>query len=136
MHRRGFLAAAAGTLARPALGGTAKTLSCVPRNALSSIDPIWTSARIARNMGFMVFDMLYGRDENNVPRPQMIESGIAKDGAKRWTLRLRDGLRWHDGEKVLSRDCAAGCGAIRAVSHWRNGSTRLKRQTIACWCFG
>ena len=107
MNRRGFLAAAASTLARPALGGTAKTLSCVPQNALNSIDPIWTSAQIARNMGFMVFDMLYGRDENNIPRPQMVESGIAEDGAKRWTLRLRDRLRWHDGAPVLSRDCAA-----------------------------
>jgi hypothetical protein len=107
MHRRGFMAAAASTLARPAPGATSKTLSCVPRNALNSIDPILTTAQIARNMGFMVFDMLYGRDEHNVPRPRMIESGLSEDGAKRWTLRLRDGLRWHDGEKVLSRDCAA-----------------------------
>ncbi len=108
MNRRGLLAAAAaGTLARPALGQKTKTLVCVPQNPLSSFDPVWTSAQIARNAGYMIFDLLYGRDENNVPRPQMIESGVMDADAKRWTLRLRDGLKWHDGEKVLARDCAA-----------------------------
>ena len=108
MNRRGLIAgAAAGLLARPALGGKAQTLVCVPQNPLSSFDPIWTSAQIARNAGYMIFDMLYGRDENNVPRPQMIESGVMEPDAKRWTLRLRENLTFHDGERVLARDCAA-----------------------------
>jgi peptide/nickel transport system substrate-binding protein len=89
MNRRGPLAGgAASALGRPALAGKTQTLVCVPQNALNSIDPIWTTAQIARNMGFMVFDMLYDRDENNVPRPQMIESGVADDGSA-W----RDNLR-------------------------------------------
>ena len=108
MDRRGLLAAAAASaLARPALGGKAQTLVCVPQNPLSSFDPVWTSAQIARNAAYMIFEMLYGRDENNVPQPQMIESGGMDDDAKRWTLRLRENLVFHDGERVLSRDCAA-----------------------------
>jgi len=108
MNRRSFLAAAAaGALAAPAYAAKARTLVCVPQSALSAIDPVWSSAQIVRDMGFMVFDQLYGRDENNIPRPQMIEAGGHENGATRWTLRLRDGLRWHDGERVLSRDCAA-----------------------------
>ncbi len=108
MKRRGLIAgAAAGALARPALGGKTQTLVCVPQSPLSSIDPVWTSAQIARNAGIMIYDMLYGRDENDLPRPQMVEAGVMDPGAKRWTLRLREGLKWHDGEKVLSRDCAA-----------------------------
>ena len=108
MKRRGLLgAAAASALARPAIGAKTQTLVCVPQNPLSSFDPIWTSAQIARNAGFMIFEMLYGRDENNIPRPQMIESGVMDPDGKRWTLRLRDNLNWHDGEKVLARDCEA-----------------------------
>jgi peptide/nickel transport system substrate-binding protein len=81
MNRRGPLAGgAASVLGHPALAGKTQTLVRVPQNALNSIDPIWTRAQIARNMGFMVFDMLYGQDEDNVPHPQMIESGVADDG--------------------------------------------------------
>ena len=67
MRRRSLLQGAAAALtaplARPAIASNAKTLSIVPQVALNSIDPIWTSSQIARNLGFMVFDLLYGRDE-------------------------------------------------------------------------
>ena len=108
MKRRSLLAgAAASSLARPALAGRAQTLTMIPQVALNSIDPVWTSSQIARNMGYMVFDQLYGRDEAMNARPQMVESDLMEDGARRWTLRLRENLWWHDGEKVLARDCVA-----------------------------
>ena len=110
MHRRSLLLGAAATavpLARPALAVNAKTLSIVPQVALNSIDPVWTSSQIARNLGFMVFDLLYGRDEAMNPRPQMVEADLMEDGGRRWTLRLREHLRFHDGEPVRSRDCIA-----------------------------
>ena len=108
MKRRSLLAAAAASsLARPSLAGRSQTLTQIPQVALNSIDPVWTSSQIARNMGFMVFDLLYGRDEAMNARPQMVESDLVEDGARRWTLRLRENLWWHDGEKVLARDCVA-----------------------------
>jgi peptide/nickel transport system substrate-binding protein len=108
MKRRTLLAsAAAAALARPAIAGNTQTLVQIPQVALNSIDPIWSSAQIVRNMGYMVFEMLYGRDENMVARPQMVGSDLVEDDAKRWTMKLRDGLVWHDGEKVLARDCVA-----------------------------
>ena len=106
MERRGFLAGAAATaLAQPSLAGRSKTLTMIPQVALNSIDPVWTSSQIARNLGFMVFDLLYGRDEAMNARPQMVEADLVEDGTKRWTLRLRENLWWHDGDKVLARDC-------------------------------
>jgi peptide/nickel transport system substrate-binding protein len=111
VHRRSLLlgaaAAIAAPLARPAIAGNAQTLSIVPQVALNSIDPVWTSSQIARNMGFMVFDLLYGRDEAMNPRPQMLEGDLMEDGGKRWTLKLRENLWFHDGEPVRSRDCIA-----------------------------
>jgi peptide/nickel transport system substrate-binding protein len=108
MKRRSLLAgAAASTLGRPSLGGQTRTLSMIPQVALNSIDPVWTSSQIARNMGYMVFDQLYGRDEAMNARPQMVEADLVEDGGKRWTLRLRENLWWHDGERVLARDCVA-----------------------------
>ena len=91
MHRRSLLlGAAAAALARPAIAGKSQTLSIVPQVALNSIDPVWTSSQIARNMGFMVFDLLYGRDEAMNPRPQMLEGDLMEEDGRRWTLRLRD----------------------------------------------
>jgi peptide/nickel transport system substrate-binding protein len=87
MNRCGFLAGtAAGGLARSARAGKSQTPARVPQNVLNSTGPIWTTARIARNTGFMVFDMLYGNGEN-APRPSMIASGLPEDGAKRWIIR-------------------------------------------------
>ncbi len=115
MKRRDFLAAAAaGSLARvapalaqPAVGGKAKTLIHVPQANLASLDPVWTTALVTRNYAAMVFETLYGRDEKLDPKPQMVEGHTVENGGKMWTMRLRDGLLFHDGTPVLARDCVA-----------------------------
>jgi peptide/nickel transport system substrate-binding protein len=108
MHRRRFLAAAAAaSLARPALAQGAKPLVFVPQGNLVTMDPVWTTATVTRNAAAMVFETLYGRTDTLEPRPQMIAGALVEDGGKRWTLTLRDGLAFHDGEPVLARDCVA-----------------------------
>ena len=108
MKRRSLLfGAAAATLARPAIGGSTSTLNFVPQAALSSIDPVWTSAMVVRNFGMMVFETLYGRDAAMNPKPQMLAGELIENDGKRRTMTLRDGLRFHDGEPVLARDCVA-----------------------------
>ena len=111
MLRRTLLGAAgaAAVLPRIAIGQTAgaRTLVFVPQANLTSLDPIWTSATVTRNYGYMVFDTLFGTDDALVPRPQMAEGSTTEDGGRRWTIRLRDGLVFHDGTPVLARDCVA-----------------------------
>ena len=108
MKRRTFLAAAgAATLARPAIGGTAKTLMFVPQSPLASLDPVWTSAMTTRNVGFMIYDVLFGRDAAMNPKPQMLEGYVVEDDGKRWVMTLRENQWFHDGQKVLARDCTA-----------------------------
>jgi peptide/nickel transport system substrate-binding protein len=58
----------------------------------------------------MVFEPLYGRDADLVPRPLMVEADQMEDGGKRWTMRLRTGLKFHDGEPVRAQDCVASLG--------------------------
>ena len=108
MQRRTLLAgAAAATLARPAIGGTAKTLVFVPQVNLTSLDPVWTTATPTRNFALMVYEQLYGRDQSFQPRPWMVEGHVIEDDGKRWLMTLREGLLWHDGTRVLARDCVA-----------------------------
>ncbi|HEY2132820.1 MAG TPA: ABC transporter substrate-binding protein, partial [Acetobacteraceae bacterium] len=112
MKRRHFLAAA-GTaviaLKRPALAQASgsRTLVFVPQANLTSLDPIWTTATVTRNYAFMVFDTLYGLDAQLKPFPQMAEGHTIDQDGERWTIKLRDGLMWHDGTKVVAQDCVA-----------------------------
>ena len=108
MKRREFLAAGvAATLARPAIAAGAKPLIFVPQANLTSLDPVWTTATATRNFALMVYEGLYGRDQQFTPRPLMVEGHVIDDDGKRWTMKLREGLLWHDGTKVLARDCVA-----------------------------
>jgi peptide/nickel transport system substrate-binding protein len=111
VRRRSLLlsaaAAVATPLARPAIADTTRTLVFVPQAALSSIDPVWTSAMTVRNFGLMVFETLYGRDEQMNPQPQMLEGELVEADGRQRTMKLRPNLRFHDGEPVLARDCIA-----------------------------
>jgi len=113
MHRRQFMIGAAAALAgtkafaQPAVGGKSRTIIHVPQANLTSLDPVWTSALVTRNFANMVYETLYGRDEQLNPRPLMLEGHQVEDGGRRWTMRLREGLVFHDGSPVLARDCVA-----------------------------
>jgi len=117
MDRRTFLKTAAGAgalatggiVAAPAISqrAAARTLRLVPHADLANFDPIWTTAYIARNAGLLVWDMLYGMDSKLQPQRQMVESESVSSDGLTWTFRLREGLKFHDGEPVLSKDVVA-----------------------------
>ncbi len=109
MQRRAFLTSSIATLALPAAvrAQSATTLRFIPQIDLSFLDPHWTTAYVTRNHGYLVFDTLYGQDGNFKMSPQMLAGHVVENDGKLWKLTLRDGLLWHDGDKVLARDCVA-----------------------------
>ena len=82
-----------------------KTLRFIPQADLRSIDPIWTTAYITRNFGYLVFDTLFALDKDFKPRPQMVDRWTVSDDKLTWRFVLRDGLKWHDGQPVRAADC-------------------------------
>ncbi|MFX5785487.1 ABC transporter substrate-binding protein, partial [Acinetobacter baumannii] len=47
----------------------------------------------------------------------MVDGHRVEDDGKRWDLTLRDNLFWHDGERVLARDCVA------SIKRWAHRDT-------------
>jgi peptide/nickel transport system substrate-binding protein len=110
MRRRSLLGAAAaiaaaGPLSRPAVAQPAKTLRFVPQANLANPDPIWTTATVAINHGYMVWDTLYGIDNDLQAQPQMCAGQTVSDDGLTWDFTLRDGLFFHDGAPVRGIDC-------------------------------
>ena len=85
----------------------AKTLRFIPQADLRSIDPIWTTAYVTRNFGYLVFDTLFSLDKDFKPQPQMVDRWTASDDKLTYRFILRDGLKWHDGQPVRAADCVA-----------------------------
>jgi len=101
--------ATASALAAPQIGraAAANQITFTPHADLASIDPVWTTADITRNFSLAVFDTLYAYDAAFNVQPQMVEGATTSNDAKQWDLTLRDGLKFHDGEPVLAKDCVA-----------------------------
>ena len=112
MRRRElFKAAAVGALAfsTPRIAQAERTnkLVFVPTEDLGALDPVVAPIRSTRNHAYLVFDTLYGIDTNWTAQPQMVEGHQIEEDGLLWTVKLRDGLRFHDKEPVLARDVIA-----------------------------
>ncbi|MBL6454740.1 ABC transporter substrate-binding protein [Belnapia sp. T6] len=107
--RRALGLGTAGLLAAPRLAAAQapRVLKVIPRGDLPVLDPLWTTAYQTRDHAYLVFDTLFGLDAAFRPQPQMLASATTEEEGRLWTLRLRPGLRFHDNEPVLARDCVA-----------------------------
>ena len=119
MLRRQLFSGAAGvavasSLPRFAIAqrGNARTLRFIAQSDLAVIDPIITTAYISRNHAYLVWDTLYGMDENFRAQPQMVQGHTVEDDGKRITMVLRSGLTFHDGEPVRAAD------AVASIRRW------------------
>ena len=119
MHRRSLLQATALGLAAPSLARaqSARVLRFVPQADIAIVDPHSTTGLVTRNHAYLVFDTLYGVDKDFRIRPQMVEGHVVEDDGKKWTMTLREGLKFHDGEPVRGRDVVA------SIVRWKERNT-------------
>src|SRR6188768_2469844 len=94
-------------LVAPAPAHAQKTLRAVMHSDLKIVDPIWTTAYIVRNHGYMIYDTLFATDANGEIKPQMVDKHAVSADQLTHTFTLRDGLAWHDGGTVTAEDCVA-----------------------------
>jgi peptide/nickel transport system substrate-binding protein len=97
-----FLAALGLAFAAPASAESVLRVSM--HSDLKIIDPIWTTALISADHGYLIYDTLFALDGKLEPQPQMVESWTVSDDKLTWTFKLRDGLKWQDGAAVTTAD--------------------------------
>ena len=90
-----------------AQGAAAKTLRFIPQSDVHVLDPIWTTAYVTRNHGYMVFDTLFAVDSKFKPHPQMVDGFEVSPDKLNYSFVLREGLKFHDGQPVRGSDCVA-----------------------------
>src|SRR5689334_24396510 len=84
-----------------------KVLRAVLHADVRVIDPIWTTQTIANIHGALVYDTLFGNDDDQKPHPQMVGKYEVSPDRLTYTFTLRDGLKFHDGSPVTTRDVIA-----------------------------
>ncbi len=116
--RRALLAAlATAPLAAPRIARAAgDTLVFSPVTDLTGTDPLFNATDMTTHHAGLVYETLFGMDMTLTPRPQMVEGAIIEDDGRRWRLVLREGLQFHDGEKVRAADAAASVRAWMRTS--------------------
>src|SRR5438552_3538643 len=113
MTRREFaMTVGAASIAALGFGGRskaadAKTLRFIPQTDVQVLDPIWTTAYVTRNHGYMVFDTLFAIDSKFKPHPQMVDGYEVSPDKLNYSFVLRNGLKFHDGQPVRGADCVA-----------------------------
>jgi peptide/nickel transport system substrate-binding protein len=85
---------------------SAQTLKVAMGSDVKIIDPIWSTAYIQRDFGYMVWDVLFALDDKFEVKPEMVESWSVSPDKLLWTFTLRDN-KWSDGQPVTSEDCIA-----------------------------
>ncbi|MBL8687841.1 MAG: ABC transporter substrate-binding protein [Rhodospirillaceae bacterium] len=84
--------------------GNPKVLKVVAQGDLRVLDPIWTTGTITQNHGNLVYDLLFAWNEKLEATPQMVSTWNASADGLTYTFTLRDGLAFHDGSPVTSKD--------------------------------
>jgi len=104
------LSAVSGLLATALLGTSASaqtrggTLVVLSHPEPTTLNNGLTSAHPPIEVGTKIFDGLLEYDMALKPLPSLAESWTISDGGKTVTFKLRQGVRWHDGQPLTSAD--------------------------------
>ncbi len=110
------IAAAIATVAACLAAGPApaqqKTLRYIPQANLGTMDPVINTSSIVHQHSYMIYGNLFAFDAEFRPQPQMVESWTLSQDGLLYTFKLRDGLKFHDGNPVRAAD------AVQSIKRW------------------
>ena len=147
MKRRNFIGGAAGVAAalstRVAIAQPARsrTLRLVPVTALTVLDTVFSTSLVTTSHGWTVYDTLFGINRKGEIKPQMAAGYTVSDDGRTYTIPLREGLKFHNGEPVRAQDCiqslirwtsreSVGQSAAKFVDSWGVSDDRTLKITL------
>lgn len=86
---------------------TGGTLNVAYNAQPATFDPMTTGATATREITRMVFEGLFELDADGNPQPQLCESFEKNDTNTEWTFKLRQGVKFHNGEEMKAKDVVA-----------------------------
>lgn len=99
-----------------------KVLRVVPQNDVVLLDPVFGTAWVSMISGVMIYESLFTWDAAMRPQPMMVEAWSTSADGLAWRFTLRDGQRFHDGQKVTSGDVIA---SLRRWMEFDGGGAKL-----------
>lgn len=93
----------------PAKGGCLRLFMTTP----DSLNPLYTLNTYTRNLSMFVFDSLFEPDGEGSCVNMLAESWKLGDDGKTLDIKLRDGVKFHDGTELSAKDVAFTIEAIR-----------------------
>jgi peptide/nickel transport system substrate-binding protein len=97
--------ASSGTAAGPARGGTLR-YGCAAGGAGDSPNPLVALRTMQLAIAANCYDTLTFADQDFNLSPALATEWTASNGAQTWSFRLRNGVTFHDGSKLTSKDVA------------------------------
>ncbi|HLR51560.1 MAG TPA: ABC transporter substrate-binding protein [Candidatus Avamphibacillus sp.] len=98
----------------PTKGGT---LNVAYGSEPDTIDWMYTGASATRDVGWHIFESLFALDNDYKIRPMIAESYEISDDRTVYTIKLREGVTFHDGSEVTAHD------AVASIERWRQVSS-------------
>src|SRR5437870_12950652 len=86
---------------------TGGTLRLGILDAPPSRDVHWTTATITETLGNHIYEGLYTLDATNRPIPMLAESHTVSKHNLVYTFKLRQGIKFHNGQEMTSDDDVA-----------------------------
>ena len=117
-----FMARDLGAQEQPRAGGVLKAAMI---GEPPSLDLHSTTATITQQITWHIYENLYTYDRQYNPIPMLAESGTALDGGRRYTFKLRRGVKFHNGKELTSAD------VVPSLTRWGKMATTGK----ALWKF-
>ncbi|MDO4313013.1 MAG: ABC transporter substrate-binding protein, partial [Eubacteriales bacterium] len=81
-----------------------------------SLDPPSVNSNIVGGIGVHVYESLFAMNENYEPTPVLAESYEVSEDGMEYTIKLREGVKFHNGEEMTADDVVASMNRWLEVS--------------------
>lgn len=85
-----------------------------------ALDPHTVNANVTGGIGIHIYEALFQMDENYEPQPVLAESYEMSDDGKEYTIKLRQGVKFHNGDEMKADDVVA------SMNRWMELSPKAK----------